>query len=87
MAEEDFHRSNRKRLIDNKVNEDDKMICMSNLPDPPDKMAAPDKLICHGPLTLDPSPPIAADEDITLANADDQAELMQWHHPVGHLSF
>ncbi len=42
VAEEDFHRGNRKRLITNKVNEDDETIRTSNVPDPPDKMAAPD---------------------------------------------
>jgi hypothetical protein len=87
VAKEDFHRGNRKRLIDNKVNEDDETIRTSNVPDPPDKMAAPDESIHRGPLILDPSPPIAADEDIPLAAADDQAELMQWHYRLGHLSF
>jgi hypothetical protein len=32
-------------------------------------------------------PPIAEDEDVTLAAADDQAELMRWHYRLGHLSF
>jgi hypothetical protein len=27
------------------------------------------------------------DEDVPLAAADDQAELMQWHYRLGHLSF
>jgi hypothetical protein len=27
------------------------------------------------------------DEDVPLAAADDQAELMQWHYSLGHLSF
>jgi hypothetical protein len=52
------------------------MLCTSNVPDPPDKTTAPDESIHRGPLTFDPSPPIAVDEDITLAAADDQAELM-----------
>ncbi len=50
-------------------------------------MAAPDESIHRGPLIFDPSPPIAKDEDVPLAAADDQAELMQWHYPLGHLSF
>jgi hypothetical protein len=50
-------------------------------------MAAPDESIRHGTLIFDPSPPIAADEDITFAAADDQVELMRWHHCLGHLSF
>jgi hypothetical protein len=87
VAEEDFNCGNRKLLIDNKVNKDDETICTSNVPDPPDEMAAPDKSICRGPLIFDPSPPIAADEDILLAAADDQAELMRWHYRLGHLSF
>jgi hypothetical protein len=87
VAEEDFHHGNRKRLIDNKVNKDDETICTSNVPDPPDKMAAPDESSHCGPLIFDPSPPIAADEDAPLAATDDQAELMQWHYHLGHLSF
>jgi hypothetical protein len=77
VAEEDFHRGNRKRLTDDKVNKDNKTIHTSNVPDPPDERAAPDESICRGPLIFDPSPPTAVDEDITLAAADDQAELMQ----------
>ncbi len=87
VAEEDFHCGNRKRLVDNKVNEDDETICTSNVPNSPDKMAAPDESICRGPLIFDPSPPIAADEDVPFAAADGQAELMQWHYRLGHLSF
>jgi hypothetical protein len=73
VAEEDFHCGNRKWLINDKVIEDDKTICISNVPDPPDETATPDISICHGPLIFDPSPPIAADEDIPLAVVDDQA--------------
>jgi hypothetical protein len=77
VAEKDFHHGNRKWSINNKVNKDDETICTSNVPDPPDKTAAPDESICHGPLIFDPSPPIAADEDVPLAAADNQAELIQ----------
>jgi hypothetical protein len=87
VAEEDFHHGNRKRSIDDKVNKDDKTICTSNVPDPPDKTAIPDKSICCRPLIFDPSPPIAADEDVPLAAADDQAQLMRWHYRLGHLPF
>jgi hypothetical protein len=86
VAEEDFHRGNRKQLIDNKVNKDDETICTSNVPDPPDKMAAHDESIRHGPLIFNPSSPIAADEYVPFAAADDQAELMRWHYRLGHLS-
>jgi hypothetical protein len=50
-------------------------------------MAIPDESICREPLIFDPLPPIALDEDVPLAAADDQAELMQWHYHLGHLSF
>jgi hypothetical protein len=50
-------------------------------------MAAPDESICRGPFFFDQLPPITVDEDVTLAAADDQAELMQWHYRLGHLSF
>ena len=49
VAEEDFHHGNRKWLIDDKVNKDDESICTSNVPDPPDKTAAPDESICRAP--------------------------------------
>jgi hypothetical protein len=76
VVEEDFHCSNRKQLIDGKVNEDDETICISKVPDPHDETAAPDKSICHGPLIFDQLPPIAVDEGAPLAATDDQAELM-----------
>ena len=43
--------------------------------------------IRRGPLTFDPSPPTEEGEDIHLAAADDQAELMRWHYRLGHLTF
>jgi hypothetical protein len=75
-VEEYFHQGNRKQLIDSKVNEDDETFCTSNVPDQADKTATPDESICHGPLTFDPLTPIAADKDVTLAAADDQAKKM-----------
>jgi hypothetical protein len=38
-------------------------------------------------LTLDPSPPLKEDEEFQLAATNNQAELMQWHYRLGHLSF
>ncbi len=38
-------------------------------------------------LTIDPTPPPEEDEEFHLVAADDQAELMQWHYRLGHLSF
>ncbi len=76
VVEEDFNCGNRKRLIDDKIKKDNKTIHTSNIPDPPDETAAPNKSICCEPLTFNPSPPIAADEDILLSATDDQAKLM-----------
>ncbi len=73
MAEEDLHHGNRKWLINDKVKEDDETMHTSNVPD---EMAAPGKSIFRGPLIFDPSPPIAENEDVPLAAADDQAELI-----------
>jgi hypothetical protein len=87
VAEQDFHHGNRESLIGDKVNTDDKTICMSNVHDPTDETAAPDNSICHRLLTFDPSPPIAVDDDVPLAAADDQNKLMQWHYHLGNLSF
>jgi hypothetical protein len=87
VAEEDFNRGNRKRLIDDKINKDNKMIHTLNVPDPSDKTATPNKSIRREPLTFNPLPPIAADEDVLLAATDDQAKLMQWHYRLGHHFF
>ncbi len=62
-AEGYLHLGKRNRVIDDEVNKEDKTICTSNVPNPNEEPAAPDKSICHGPLTFDPLPPIAAVED------------------------
>jgi hypothetical protein len=67
------------REDDKEVREDDEKIQTAN--------SAPDATICRGPLTFDPSPPLAKDEDAPLAAADNQAELMRWHYRLGHLHF
>jgi hypothetical protein len=86
VAKEDLHHGKKKRLID-EVSKDAETICTSNVPDPTKEPTDPNKSICSGPLTFDPSPPIAEDEDAPCAAADDQAKLMQWHCHLGHLSF
>ncbi len=40
-----------------------------------------------GPLTFDPTPQLEDDEQHQHVATDDQAELMRWHHRLGHLSF
>jgi hypothetical protein len=77
VAKEDFHCGNKKRFINDEVNKDNKTIHMSNLPDSPDKTATPDKSICRGPLTFDPSPLITEDEDSPLTAVDDCDKLKQ----------
>jgi hypothetical protein len=73
--------------------DDDKTIRTSNvtgdLPPPiPDEPYEPsDRSERRGTLTFDPSPPLEADEEVPLAAADDQAELMRWHYRLGHASF
>ncbi len=67
------------REDDKEVREDDKTIQTVN--------SAPDVAICQGPLTFDPSLPLAEDKDALLAAANDQAELMRWHYRLGHLHF
>ena len=40
-----------------------------------------------GPLTFDLTPPLESSDRVDVVAADDQAELMRWHHRLGHLSF
>ncbi len=40
-----------------------------------------------GPLTFDPTPQLEDDEQHQHVATDDQVELMQWHHRLGHLLF
>jgi hypothetical protein len=61
------------------VREDDETIQTAN--------SAPNATIHQGPLTFDPSPPLAEDKDAPLAAADNQAELMRRHYCLGHLHF
>ncbi len=61
--------------VDEDVNSDDDTVKTSNLPPPPDDNL-PSQAIRRGPLTFDPSPPTKEGEDVHLATADDQAELM-----------
>jgi hypothetical protein len=68
------------------VESDDKTVKTSNLPIPPND-EPPSEAIRRGPLTFDPSPPQEEGEDVHLATANDEAELMQWHYRLGHLTF
>jgi hypothetical protein len=68
------------------VESDDETVKTSNLPPPPND-ELPSEAIRRGPLTFNPSPPTEEGEDVHLAAADDQAELMRWHYRLGHLTF
>jgi hypothetical protein len=61
--------------VDEGVNSDDEMVKISYLP-APTKEEIPSVAIRRGPLTFDPSPPQEEGEDVHLATANDQAELM-----------
>ena len=41
----------------------------------------------RGPLTFEVAPPPDEIDQVDLVAADDQSELMRWHHRLGHLSF
>jgi len=69
------------------VDEDDDTVRTSNLTPPPVEENPSDRSIRRGPLTFDPNPPEAEEEDFPLSAADDQAELMHWHYCLGHLTF
>jgi hypothetical protein len=40
-----------------------------------------------GPLTFDVKPKLEEEEHVYLAAVNNQAELMRWHYPLGHLAF
>ena len=68
---------NKNMSVDEGVNSDDDTVKTSNLPAPPDD-EPPSQAIRCGSLTLtfDPSPPREEGEDVHLAAAGAQAELM-----------
>jgi hypothetical protein len=71
-----------------KVREDDNTVKMSNRSgDLPPSFAPSKQAERQGPLTFDPSPPAAEEDDPTLTATDDQAKLMEWHYHLGHASF
>jgi hypothetical protein len=67
------------------ANADDRRVKMANLPLP--QQQEPSKVTRQGPLTFNSSPPTKEVKDIQLLAAKEQAELMQWHYHLGHLTF
>ncbi len=68
------------------ANADDRTVKTANLPLPP-LQEEPSRVTRQGPLTFDPSPPTKKAEDLQLLATNKQAELMQWHYCLGHLTF
>ncbi len=60
---------------------------MNDAPEAPPKEEIPSEAICQGPLIFDPSPPQEEGEDVHLAAANNQAELMRWQYRLIHLTF
>ncbi len=83
VAEENL---NYKKQVDEGADSDDNTVKASNLLAPPNE-EPPSQAVRRGPLTFDPSPPAEEGEDVHLAAADNQAELMRWHYCLGHLTF
>ena len=71
-----------------KVREDDNTVKTANRSeDLPPSYTPSEQAERQGLLTFDLLPPAAEDDSPTLAAADNQAELMQWHYRLGHASF
>jgi hypothetical protein len=68
------------------VCKDDKTLLASNLP-PPSELAAHPDVTRRDALTFDPSPPLEEEDEYSVAAPDDEAELMHWHYPLGHVPF
>jgi hypothetical protein len=88
IAKENIHLPKEPRQ--KKVREDNDTVRTSNCSNspPPDDASAPSEgAVRRGALTFDPSPPRGEEEDMQLAAADDQVELMHWHYRLGHLPF
>jgi hypothetical protein len=75
-------------LVSERASPDDEKIKGSNLGQATsDKDNGNTRATQVGPLTFDPTPQLEDDEQHQHIATDDQAELMRWHHCLGHLSF
>jgi hypothetical protein len=77
IAEENLHlKKDGGRETHENITKDDETIKMSNLPQQlSDVPTTPDETVRRGPLTFDPLPTAAEDDDTQVAAADDQAKL------------
>jgi hypothetical protein len=88
IAEENLNLEKQKRMLVNEgVTLDNETVQTSNLLSTPANDEPHPGTACQGALTVNPSPPLEKDEEFQLAAADNQAELMQWHYRLSHLSF
>jgi hypothetical protein len=92
LAKENVLLTDRDHKNDNLVSEgaspDDETIKASNLSQAmSDEDNGDTRATQVGPLTFDPTPQLEDDEQHQHVATDDQAELMRWHHRLGHLSF
>jgi hypothetical protein len=92
LAEENILLSNEYQktniLMTEGASPDDETIKADNLStEPSDKDIGDTETTRVDPLTFDPTPQLEDDERHQHVAIDDQAELMRWHHCLGHLSF
>jgi hypothetical protein len=88
VAEENVHADIQKKapLFSDGVTSNKAMVEASNLSSEQEREAVtqPTRM---GPLIFDLNPHLDKEEHVYLSAADDQAELMQWHYHLDHLSF
>jgi hypothetical protein len=87
VADENLNYKEKEMSEDEGVTEDNETIKTLNVPSPAVAEEPPSKALRRGPLTFNPHPQEEEDEHTTLAASNDQAELMCWHYPLGHLPF
>ncbi len=68
------------------ANTDNRMVKIANLPLPP-LQEEPSRITRQGALTFNPSPPTKEAKDVQLSATNKQAELMQCHYRLDHLTF
>jgi hypothetical protein len=89
VAKENINYKKGKSASEGAINHDNKTIKTSNKSSPAEGGAEEesDTSTRMNALMFNPTLPLEEDEEFHFAAADDQAELMQWHYRLGHLSF
>jgi hypothetical protein len=86
VAEENINYHNNTMVSEGDVCKDDETLLTRNLPPPP-KLAAHPDITCCNALTFNPSPPLKEEDEYSVTAPNDQAKLMRWHYPLGHVPF